>query len=115
MKSIIRLSDRKRGDTFPGVELQYLGDNNVPINLTGSSIKIDFKRDVTSNSAEFTFSTSDSSILIHEPLNGKFKLVPRLLNYQIGKYFFDIQLTSVDGVVKTIVDGEFNIVNDITK
>lgn len=115
MKSIIKLSDRKRGDTFPGVELQYLGDNNVPTNLTGYSIKIDFKRDTTSDIAEFTFSTSDNSILMHEPINGKFKLVPRPLDYQIGKYYFDIQLTSPEGYVKTLADGELNIINDITR
>ena len=114
MKSIIKLSDRKRGDTFPGVELQYLTDRNVPFNLSGCIIDIDFKRDPNSELAEFTFSTVDNSITIIDSALGKFKLMPRILDYQIGKYYFDIQITDSLGTIRTIVNGEFNIILDIT-
>lgn len=97
----------KRGDFWDGMVV------TIPLDLTGYSIKADFKTS-QSNRASFTFSTDDDTI---EPTgtNGRIVFVGRKMNYQAQRYISDLELTPPNGETKTILDFIWELKQDITQ
>ena len=125
MESKNAILDHKRGDTWDGLEL-YFEDSNVdangietflPINLTGYTFLARFKTSQT-GVLVFDFKTENNTITIPNPLDGKIYLMPRKIEVQARTYFFDIQMTDANGLVKTIYEGDklfqWNILQDIS-
>jgi hypothetical protein len=111
------IADHKKGDTWDGFSFLFeelVNDIYVPFNLTGVTALIQFKTNPLGN-AVFEFKTSDGTITIPTPLTGQIYMMPRVMNYEALTYSFDVQLTFLDGTVKTYVNDNFRIVQDISR
>lgn len=114
------IEPHKRGDTWGGVEftlteLQPDLITYLPINLTGCSVLMQFRK--SHNSAiVMEFSTTDATITIPNPLNGKIKVIGRDINLSAGDIFmYDVQLTYANGVIETLFEDTWLINNDISR
>ena len=99
------ISDHKKGDTWDGIEIIATTQDAMgaitPINLTEASVLAEFK--LPNGKVAFKFETSDSSIIVAEPLLGKIVFAPKKIDYPENTYFFDVQITYPNGTVETIV------------
>lgn len=108
------IPSHRRGDTWDGISSIVITSNGQPVNLTSAAIKMELREDIDAP-AVFTLSTTDSTIVITNPAQGTFTIPPILVDIPFGKYLYDIQITFANGVVKTYVDGSWEITADITK
>jgi len=104
-----------RADSYP-IELTVTDLNGVPIDVTGCSFKL------TVNSSKIpTDETSQIfqvvGVLDFVPSTGKVYFTPSTANTNQppAKYYYDIQMTSPNGNIRTLVKDEFKITQDITK
>lgn len=98
-----------RGDTWNGREFQFLREN-TPINLTGCTIKCDWKLGVK---IVKTF-TELQGLPITDAANGKIKFLQFVVDLPIEEYKFDIQISFANGTIKTYVKGTINVHQDVT-
>jgi hypothetical protein len=103
-----------KGDTFDEVAFS-IKINNVDLDLTGATIKMQLKRpaDLTVAILSIT-SVASAGITITNPSGGLFKINEQIIDIEVFNYAYDIQLTLASGVVKTYVSGTFNITKEIT-
>jgi hypothetical protein len=110
-----RIEDHYKGDTFDGVEFTLLNtDDQLPIDLTGVAIKIDFKKDSPTGAVKASFNVG-SGVELTDPTNGVFELSAiDKLNWDVGVYYYDVEVTFSNGVTKTYLRGLFKIIQDTT-
>ena len=105
-----------KGDTFDEVNFE-VKINSVAVNLTGAVIKMQLRKDaydhVTTPAISLT-SVASAGITIVSPTLGKFKINSQVIDIPVYNYFYDIQITLASGVVKTYVNGFFDILIDVT-
>ena len=103
----------KKGDTWNGLGFEIKNqETNAPLDLTGCTIVIQFKKE--KNQSRISFEFKEETIDLYEPTNGKFRMKPRIMNYDSGIYYFDAQVTFPNGTIKTICSNRINILQDIT-
>ena len=108
MKEIVR------GDNEP-FTLEFTR-NGEPEPITGWKIYFTMKKHLTQSDDEADLKCD---VTEHDdPENGKTSI--HLTNGQTdnlepGMYFFDIQVKKSDGVIKTILNGQVNVVADVTR
>lgn len=90
-----------------------LKDNGVAINLTGCSIKMDFKRN-PGYDYDKRLSTENGGITVSNPTGGEFTINEFTANLQPGKYLFDIQFTFPSGTIKTYINGTLEVLSEVT-
>jgi len=101
----------RRGDTWDGINSISISVNGVPINLSGAAVRMDFRQSLDSPIV-MTFSSETGTIDI---LNvNTIRLPSRKIEVPFGKYFYDLQVTYLDGSVKTYMEGSWEITPDIT-
>ncbi len=103
----------RRGDTWDGVNSIIINVNGVPINLTDAVIKIDFRQSLDSP-VVLTLSTNDGTIEVIKLLEGSIRIPPKKIEIPFGKYMYDLQVTYPNGVIKTYMEGTWEIKPDIT-
>lgn len=103
----------KKGDTWNGLgfEIKNL-ETNVPLELTDCHIVIQFKKQKNQPRASFEY--KEDTIDLYEPLNGKFRMKPRKMDYDSGIYYFDAQVTFPNGTIKTVCSNAIEIKQDIS-
>jgi len=106
------IPDHIKGDTFNGVEFE-MKLNGVVIDLTDCVILIQFK--VNTYAKPVLILTNGSGLEINDPTNGKFKILPQIVDIEAARYIYDVQFTFITGVIKTYLSGSWSIINDITK
>lgn len=102
-----------RGDTFPGF-VMTISLNGEPVDLTGSTITMQIKKQACDDTAQLEFSSNDG-ITIIEPLSGSFQLDESIISIDPRSYVYDIQLELSSGKVITPVGGVFVVYNDVTR
>jgi hypothetical protein len=102
-----------KGDTFDEVAFS-IKINNVDLDLTGATIKMQLKKTSDSSSSLSFTSVASAGITITNPSGGLFKINEQIIDIEVFNYAYDIQLTLASGVVKTYVSGTFNITKEIT-
>ena len=114
------IEPHKRGDTWGGVdftltELQPDLITYLPINLTGCSVLMQFKK--SHNSAiVMEFSTANGTITIPNPLNGVIKVKGRNIDISAGDtLMYDVQVTYSNGVIETLFEDTWTINNDVSR
>ena len=100
-----------RGDTFDGVQFQFI-KNGVPINLTAATLRIDFKANSKTGWVTKRIENGNG-ITIIDAANGIFRIDSFLVELEVGKHFYDIELI-IAGVVKTYLGGFFEVIQDVT-
>jgi hypothetical protein len=108
MANFISLSARK-GDTYKGA-VYSISLSGTPLDLTGASIKYQLKRNACEDPAfEFT------DITISNPLSGEFIVEPVIIDITARQYLYDIEITTADSMVRSVVEGTFHIIQDISR
>lgn len=93
----------KKATTFNGRDIKLYngtGDSKAPMDLTGVSIKLEFRSAPASlgGSVIFRFTTADNSIIITG--SGVARMVSRIMNVPRATYESDLVLTFPNGTIK---------------
>jgi len=99
-----------RNDTW--VEVFALTTNSSPISLSGATVYIHIVKGCETT-ATLTL-TNGSGITITGAGNNQIS-VSKLINIDKGNYKWDLQVTFSGGVVKTYLEGDFIVYDDVTK
>ena len=110
---IYDIPNHLRGDTWSGISEISISKDDIPLVLTGASVLMQFRKDVDSP-VTLELSTDNGGIVITDAPNGKIRVVETLILMQYGTYQYDLQVTLVDGFVKTYLKGTWKIVADIS-
>lgn len=111
---VYNIADHYKGDTFDGVQFTIINStDSLPINITGCLIKIQFKKN-SNNGSIIKEITEISGITIIDAINGVFKINPFLIDWDEGRYLYDVQITFPDLSVRTYIKGTILIIQDTT-
>lgn len=114
------IEPHKRGDSWGGMqlklsELQADSVTEIPRNLTGCTVLIQFRK-YHDSAIVMEFSTADSTITIPNPLNGIIIVKGRKIEILGGDtLIYDVQLTDANGIVETLFADSWIIDNDISR
>jgi hypothetical protein len=103
-----------KGDTFEAVNFQML-INTVALNLTGCTLKMQLRKEYGGIVYLSLTSVASAGITITTPANGLFKINRQIINLDSANYIYDIELIKADGTIKTYINGNFSITNDVTR
>lgn len=103
-----------RGDTWDGINSIIITSNNIPLNLTGATVKMEFREDVDAP-VVLELSTTNGKITISTPLSGTISIPETIIDIPFGKYMYDLQVTLASGYNKTYMKGSWEIIADTTK
>lgn len=105
---------RKRGDTY-GNEFQVISETTgLAINISGYSflMTVDPDDDPPGSGANVFQLTGT----ITDAANGLVEFAPNPTQADnLGSFFYDVQMTDGSGRIRTILDGRYILVQDITK
>lgn len=111
---IYDIPSARRGDTWDGISTITIATNGVPVNLTGATVKMEFRQTIDSPVA-LTLSTDNGGVIIANAVNGILNIPPRLVELPYQKYLYDLQITFPTGYVRTFLEGTWEIKPDITE
>ena len=114
MPTKYNMPNHYKGDTFDVLQFTLLNtDGLTPINLTGMTIKSQFRRNSKKGilTKEFIIGTG---ITVTDALNGVFKIDSFILDWGVATYYYDIEFTFTDGRVVTYIEGLIKIIQDGT-
>lgn len=100
----IGIVDHKKGTTWDGIEIEVTEDINgiiTPLDLTGAEITANFK---SGNNIVFSFKTSNGTILVPTPTDGKLYFKERVVDVPASTYYFDVIAKFPDGTILPIID-----------
>ena len=116
--TVYKLDDHYKGDTFDGIEFEFFNpvddnpDNDTPIDITVcTAIKIQFRKNSPTGDVVKELNISSGLSII--PLN-TLKVLPFIIDWDEGKYYYDSEFTFSPTVKKTYVKGTINIIQDVT-
>ena len=104
------LMTRYSGDTWTGVNF-YIIINDEPLDLTGCSIRMAFRKDNKLKKVEWLLTSEADQITIDD---NKISILPRLLTLDPGKYVYDLEVTFPNDFVRTFIWGNFQVERDVT-
>lgn len=113
MANPITLNAHTSGDTWRGLALT-LSVNGSPMDLTGATVRMQMRKDPAAAAVEQSWSSTDGSIVIDNPLLGALTVGKRVISGS-GKLYFDVQVTDAAGDVRTVVSGILPLVQDVTR
>jgi len=105
--------DIKRGDTWSR-QLIFTDENNLPIDITGYTIRFTAKEKISDADVDAVFA---KVITVHEDaVNGisQLELSKTDTDLDAGSYLFDVQITTDEEEVYTVLEGLINISRDIS-
>jgi len=112
--AIIQIDNQYRGDTYDGVQFTLLNtEDSSPIDLTGVSIKIQFRYNSKIGGIQKEI-TDGNGVTISNAVNGVFSIDPFLIDWAPDIYYFDVQMTFTNGVVRTYIQGTIKVIQDVT-
>lgn len=103
----------RRGDTWDGINSIGISVNSASVNLSNATITMELRSDYDAP-VTFSLSTTTSTIFILPSLSA-FTIPPVLINIPPAIYLYDIQIIYPSGIVKTYMEGKWEIYFDITK
>ena len=104
--------DHKKGDTFPGTVFTIV-QNSLPVDLTNYTIRMHLRPARASSTLSQNMT---SSIEIHDPAAGKFRINPVVIDLPARTYYHDIEFTNtVTGAIRTWIEGTWNVTQDVTR
>ena len=108
------IPDQRRGDTWNGINSITLKISGVPVDLTGSIVRMQF-RETVDTPAALTLTTENSSIVFTNAVSGTVRVMPlSVVDIPFGKYYWDYQIKYPNNVTKTYMEGTWTITSDIT-
>jgi hypothetical protein len=114
ISAIINFDNWKKGDSVEQITFRLLL-NDLPVNLTGSSIRCYFRTDPLEEPGMELTSAVNGGITITDAVDGTFKIDEiKSLDMEAGAYLYDIEVTDINGNVDTYVQGTVIVEQDIT-
>ena len=101
------------GDSFEFMQFNLVDANDNPIDLTGVTVKIQFRKEAYNGKLVKEIDTTSGINWIDQTL-GQFKIDSFIIDWGDGKYYYDIQYTYPTGEVKTYVYGYVNVLKQVT-
>lgn len=86
-----------------------------PIDMTGATARIQFRRNDPNGKLVKTLTTANNSLVWLNAANGVLQLNTFVIDWGEGEYFWNLEITSGSGIVLTYVIGKCQIVKDATK
>jgi len=102
------LKPKMKGDTWNG--LQIIIEDPI-YDLAGCTARMHFRKSRPDGSLAFSYSTEDGTLV---RTGNVFQMQPKKLDYSAGEYFFDIEITFSNGVVRTYYKDKIQIVQDVS-
>jgi hypothetical protein len=103
-----------KGDTFEEVNFAMIL-NSAVLNLTGCTLRMQLRKEYGGVIFLSLTSVASAGITITNASGGLFKINRQIINIDAGNYIYDIELIKADGTVKTYINGNFVITNDVTR
>ena len=112
---IYNFNDHLKGDTFKGMTFRMSNATTAtPINLTDSEINIQFRVGSKTGRVQKHISIGNG-ITLTDAVNGVFNIDPIIkLNWYVNLYYYDVEITFLDGTIKTYFGGTLKVVQDTT-
>ncbi len=114
MASTYKIKNQYKNDTFDGVRFTVINsDTLLPVNLTNVGIRTQFRyRNETGRIVKEI--TDLDGITIEDATGGILKFNPFIIDWVADNYYYDIEFTYPNGVVKTYIKGTVKVIQDIT-
>jgi hypothetical protein len=118
-ESTVTLKTHRSGDTWRGLALTIML-NDEPMYLTGARIDMQMRKSVASTAIEQVWSTevvaphTAPTIEISAPESGIVSILKRKIT-ALSNLVFDIQVTDVNGDVRTVLSGTLPVELDVTR
>jgi hypothetical protein len=95
---------------------EYILTSDSPyIDITNAIIKMQLRKEKESNNNyALEISTENLGITIIDGVSGIFKINKQKIDIAPFCYFYDIEITFIDGTIKTYISGKWLIKQDIT-
>lgn len=102
-----------RGDSYP--KTITIKKDDQPVNIDGCTALMTVSRDqLPTDDTGQLFQVSGT--IDPYPATGKVHFTPSPANNsEVGNFFYDIQLTTPEGFVRTVVKSTYTVLQDITK
>lgn len=111
----ITLKTHTSGDTWRGLAMT-ITLNGTPLNLTGATVLMQMRKLAASADKLYEWKSdgTDPQIEITDAIAGKVTVKKRTI-VGFGSLVFDIQVTTADGVVRTVASGTLPITQDVSR
>ena len=110
--------DVYKGSTFVKIIQWKTGTPATAVNLTGCTARMQIRKAVNDTAILDTLTTENSKIIIHEPLNGKFKIVisaATSTGYTFTSAVYDLEIVFTNGTVTRVIEGCLTAVPEVTR
>jgi hypothetical protein len=107
-EDIADMDTLKRGDTFPGLEFTFTDSTGAPLNVTDYNFLFQIRRKQDRNSELLKEVTVFTRSATNKAAIPKF-----LIDFAWGQFYYEVELTTDTGDVRTFVGGLFTIENDL--
>ena len=110
--------DVYKGSTFVKIIQWKTGIPQTPVNLTGCTARMQIRKAVNDTAVLDTLTTENGKLVIHEPLDGKFKIViPADVStaYTFTSSVYDLEIIFTDGTVTRVIEGCLTAAPEVTR
>lgn len=110
--------DVYKGSTFVKIIQWKTGIPQTAVNLTGCTARMQIRKAVNDTTVLDTLTTENGKIVIHEPLDGKFKIViPAAVStaYTFTSSVYDLEIVFTDGTVTRVIEGCLTAAPEVTR
>jgi hypothetical protein len=111
----ITLKTHTSGDTWRGLAMTVTL-NGTPLDLTGATVLMQMRKLAASVDVAYEWKSDGTGpqIQITDAAAGKVTIMKRTIT-GFGSLMFDIQVTTSDGVVRTVASGTLPITQDVSR
>lgn len=113
MMTSVTLKTHTSGDTWHGLDLTVNVDG-VPMNLTGATVLMQMRKLPESHLHEWKSTGGHPGIVITNAVAGQIHVEKHILVGQ-HKLYFDVEVTSSGGDVRTVLSGVLPIEQDVSR
>lgn len=114
--NVYNIKKHVQGSTFKGVTFE-IKLNDIPLDLTGAVIEMQLDSVISPYPTALTLSTVEGNekiVILQPPTDGKFRVIPQIINIPLGLYNYDIKITTADDVIRKPINGKWQIVKSAT-
>lgn len=106
--------DHLVNDGLKKVTFTLKTSDRSPVDLTGASIRAKFRKQTKTGEVGLSLSIG-SGITVDDATGGKFSFDQiNSLSLAVGYWYYDVEITFSDGLIKTYIIGKIKIIQDAT-
>lgn len=107
-----------KGSTFVKIIQWKTGAPSLAVNLTGCTARMQIRKAVNDTAVLDTLTTENGKIMIHEALDGKFKIIISAAvssAYTFTSAVYDLEIVFTDQSVSRVIEGCIYAVPEVTR